>query len=871
MTTIGPIIRNHALARPGHPAVVSSGKATLDYATLQRQIDDIGRQLRRGGLSPTARIGIVLPEGPEAVLAILAIVCHAAAVPISNDASVQDLNYLIDDGCLDAVLLTPAAAPQLRKAALERGIAIIEANPTRGATIGLTVRVPPCAEPATGEPEADFIALILQTSGTTGRRKLVPLTHANLVAEAGKIGDWFNLTPDDRCLNMLPLHYAHGLRQVLFPPILTGGSVARPRNPMQLDIVGWLGGLKPTWYSTFPIFHQSILDLIVANDAPPQHVLRFALSAGTPLKPALRAGLERALGVPVLEFYGIGEGGHMTANLAAPGLRRDGTCGRARSGELMIALDGKEVEAGRTGEICLRGPTVIAGYLGDPELNKDVFVDGWFRTGDLGRIDADGFLSIDGRVKELINRGGEKVAPGEVERALLRHPAVGEAAACGMPHDRLGEDIAAAVVLRDAAQTTPDELQRFLRSELKLFQVPRFIAIVRELPKDVTGKVQRRELAATLARAAAASANSNADDPNCPLAAELMQIWCGLLQCESIGLDDDFFVKGGDSLLAVQMRLAIEKRTGLDLPDSLPFEAPTIRQMTQAITEGSHNGPPPILTEWMTSEQRPFFFFHGDYISAGLYVRRMAQFVGDAARIVSVAPHDPALESMPLTIEAMARDRVQFVLATQPQGPYRLGGHCNGGAVALEVARLLHQAGHRVELVALVDVPMLNANAGMRLLRSGLSNGLGLATSDPAAQARRADACIDFVWALNGHARRFWHMSPAKRRAKLAKKLKLAAAAWRRSPDGRARDRDAPGTDQALPYLHSKKYFRTIASYVPTPLDVPMVYYSVEHSARYVKRLTSQVEVVRIPGDHFTCVTTHLHVLAGDLAGRLSR
>jgi acyl-CoA synthetase (AMP-forming)/AMP-acid ligase II/thioesterase domain-containing protein/acyl carrier protein len=868
VASIGAIIREHALARPDHPAIVSDGRTPLGYAALQRQIDAIGRQLRAGGLSPVARIAVVLPDGPEAAVAVLAIACHAAVAPIGSGASVEDVHHLVDHARLDAVLLMPAAPARLRSAFESRGTMIIAGTTHGDATIGLSLRVASDAKPATGEPKADDIALVLRTSGTTGRRKLVPVTHANLIAEAEKFVDWFKLGPDDRCLNMLPLQYAHGLRETLFPPILTGGGIARPQDPMRLDIARWFGALAPTWYSTFPIFHQAILDLIAAEGVPPRHALRFALSAGTPLKPALQAGLEQALGVPVLEFYGIGEAGHMTANL--PQLRRDGTCGRARTGEMMIALDGKAVEPGRTGEICLRGASVIAGYLGDPELNREVFVDGWFRTGDLGRVDADGFMSIEGRVKELINRGGEKLAPGEVERALLRHPAVADAAVCGLPHPRLGEDVAAAVVLRNGAETAPAELQRFVRGVLKPFEVPRFVAIVEALPKDVTGKLQRRELAEMLAQATAASADSDVDDPFCPLAADLMQLWCGLLQCSAIGLDDDFFVKGGDSLLAVQMRLAIEKLTGLELPDSLPFEAPTIRQLTQAITESSRNEPRPVLTEWVASERPPFFFFHGDYVSDGLYVRRLARFVGDAARIVSVAPHNPALDAMPPTIEAMARDRLQLILATQPQGPYRLGGHCNGGAVALEVARLLRQAGHEVKLLALIDVPLLNANPAVQLLRSGLSGGLALAGSDSSVRARRTDACIDYLWTINGHARRFWQMSAAKRRAKLAKRLKLAATAWRRQPGDPAPAPAHPGPDGKLLGLHAKKYFRAVTSYVPMPLDVPMVYYAAEHSGRPVKRLSSRAQVVRIPGDHYTCITTHLHVLAKDLAGRLN-
>src|SRR5262249_36688471 len=452
----------------------------------------------------------------------------------------------------------------------ELGMAIMAHLPGKGAEIECALGAPARAAAGGDEPGPDSLALILQTSGTTGIPKLVPITHRNLQAEAIKIRDWFKLTPDDRCLAFLPLHYAHGLRETLFPPIITGGSVARPANHSQLDIVEWLRALEPTWYSAFPIHHHSIFESISGNGgASPFHRLRFILSSGTPLKPELQQGLADALSVPVLEFYGIGEAGHMAANLPPPGQCRAGTCGMPLPGEMMIAGDGRALPPAQLGELVRRRPTVVSGYLENPGASGEAFVGGWFRSGALGVLEGDGFLSIHGRFKELINRGGEKLSPIEVEQALLRHPAVADAAACGIPHPRLGEDVAAAIVLRPSQTAGPSELRTFVRRQLAPFKVPRFVTIVPELPKDVTGKVRRRELAATLASSAALPSPSHSQDPCCPLTADLMQLWRNLLQCDAIGLDDDFFAKGGDSLLAVRMRLAVERLTGLTLPDSI--------------------------------------------------------------------------------------------------------------------------------------------------------------------------------------------------------------------------------------------------------------------------------------------------------------
>jgi thioesterase domain-containing protein len=710
----------------------------------------------------------------------------------------------------------------------------------------------------------------------------VPITHKNLQFEAAKMRDWFNLTPDDCCLSFLPLQYAHGLRETTFPPLITGGSVARPANHAQLDIVQWLSRLKPTWYSAFPIFHHSIFELIRGvPDIQALHCLRFILSSGTPLKPELQRGLADVVGVPVLEFYGIGEAGHMSANLPPPGQCKAGTCGIPLPGEMMIAQDGHALPPGQLGEVLVRGPTVVSGYLDNPQTNQECFVDGWFRTGDLGAIDTDGFLSIHGRFKELINRGGEKLAPIEVEQALLRHPAVADAAAFAVPHPRLHEDVAAAVVLRAEAIATPAELRAFVRAHLAPFKIPRLVTIVRALPKDVTGKVRRRELSATLASNAAASSVQISEDPfeHCPLMADVMQLWRNLLQCDSIGLDDDFFVKGGDSLVAVQMRLAVEQLIGRVLPDTILLEAPTVRRFVKAVTECNELETKPLLIVRSDSEGRPLFFFHGDFTSGGYYVRRLADLLGSATTLISVAPHGLGREPLPASIQQMARERLPLILAAQPVGPFRLGGHCNGGTVAFELARLLQAAGHRVELLALIDVPAANAGMTMHLLRRGLAGVLRLAFRDVSKREELMVACMEHVWLLYERNCRFWQMTSAKRRAKMVAKLKLYSASLRhRISDLREfrhfRLRNSPGSSNSLRQRDSmhriRHYFRALATYFPESLEIPIVYYSAEHSGHFLKGISSQLEIIKLPSDHFSCITTHLHIIAGHLRQRLS-
>jgi acyl-CoA synthetase (AMP-forming)/AMP-acid ligase II len=317
-----------------------------------------------------------------------------------------------------------------------------------------------------------------------------------MLATATRVQGWFGLAPADRCLSVSPLHYCHGLTVTVLIPLITGGSMAFPLDAGRLDLAEWLGALAPTWYSAGPTLHRNMLEKAqLLSAAGRAHSLRLIVSGGAPLPHDVRVGLQEVLGVPVLEHFGASEAGQIAAKLPPPGRAKPGTCGVPPQGTLMIAReDGSAATPGEPGEVRVRGPTLMAGYLDAPELNRAAFVGEWFRTGDIGSLDEDGFLTLLGREKEMINRGGEKIAPAEVDAALMRHPAVLEAAAYAVPHPRLGEDVAAAVVLRPGATVAPEELRAFLATQLAWFKIPRRIVFPQELPKGLTGKVQRQKL-----------------------------------------------------------------------------------------------------------------------------------------------------------------------------------------------------------------------------------------------------------------------------------------------------------------------------------------------------------------------------------------
>jgi acyl-CoA synthetase (AMP-forming)/AMP-acid ligase II len=497
LRTIGPTIRCHAELRPEHPAIVSTQFAPLSYRELQHTIDEISRALRQAGFDRNARIIVALPNGPEAALAIVAIACSAVAVPLDPKLTFPEVETRLAFLRPNAILLLRGSVSVARRVAENRGLTIIEGIVKEGGKLGLQFVVPqlgPAALPDDPDPEAP--AFILQTSGTTADPKLIPFSHRNMLAAADRLQAWFKLTPQDRCLCAGPVHYSHGLKVTVFTPLLTGGSVAFPRDASLLDISEWLGVLKPTWYSAGPTLHLAMLEKAKSRpDKRTMHSLRFIVSGGASLSKDVQEGLQATLDVHLLEHYGSSEAAQISANLPPPGPSKPGTCGIPWPDTVIIVgEDGGRLPPGQHGEILVGGPTLMSGYLDAPELNEAAFTDGWFRTGDIGSLDEDGFLTLHGRQKEFINRGGEKIAPFEIDRALMSHPEVVEAAAYAVPHPRLGEDVAAAVVLSAGSTVTSTELREFLGIQLAAFKIPQRIVVHDHLPKGASGKVQRQRL-----------------------------------------------------------------------------------------------------------------------------------------------------------------------------------------------------------------------------------------------------------------------------------------------------------------------------------------------------------------------------------------
>jgi acyl-CoA synthetase (AMP-forming)/AMP-acid ligase II len=495
MTVSTPASLRQLITRSdGHPALVAPGSGvTLSYGALQQALDQAAGRLAASGVRAGDRVALAASGGPALIVAFLAVVASGAAgAPLNPALGVAELVAELEDLRITRLLHDGAAGAAT--AAAQAGV------PARaiGLADGLLEVDGQAGEPRTGAAGPDTLALLLHTSGTTSKPKTVPIWQRNLVASAGAVARTYQLTGDDVTMCVMPLFHVHGLVATVLATLSTGGTVVLPRfRPSAFwDEAARYGA---TWYTAVPTVHARLLAQARAQASPPGHQFRFVRSCSAPLPTVLWRDYEETVGVPLVEAYGMTEAAHqMASNPLPPGERRPGTVGLATGTEFAVLDDDwRPVPAGERGEVAVRGPSVVAEYLDNPAATRAAFRDGWFRTGDVGTLSADGYLSLVGRVKELINRAGEKVSPYEVEDALLSHPAVAEAAAYPVPDETYGEQVGVVVVLRGegGAEVTPRELIAYCGDRLAAFKRPARVTILPEIPKGPTGKVQRRNLA----------------------------------------------------------------------------------------------------------------------------------------------------------------------------------------------------------------------------------------------------------------------------------------------------------------------------------------------------------------------------------------
>jgi acyl-CoA synthetase (AMP-forming)/AMP-acid ligase II len=479
-------------------ALMTVDGETMVHSVLAGEVGRLADQLRSAGLGPDDRIAIVLGNGPEMALILLAVMSVGCAAPLNPKYREDEFRFYLDD-LHAAAMITVEDASVSAEAAAPTGIIRIRVK-GEGLSIDLVVADAGSrsgAQPSTDRPNGDTHAMVLHTSGTTSRPKIVPLRQRNLVESARNIADHLQLTPADRSLEVMPLFHIHGILAGLLAPLSAGASVVCTPGFDAFKFHRWLDVLQPTYYSAVPTMHQMVL---ARAPHPRPTSLRFIRSSSAALPGPVLEDLRALFDVPVVEAYGMTEASHqMTCNPLPPGAAKPGSVGVATGIEVAILdANSNPLPPGERGEVGIRGATVVDGYENNPTANEAAFTGGWFRTGDEGMLDDEGYLFLTGRLKEQINRGGEKISPIEIDEVLLGHPAVAEAVAFAIPHDKLGEEVGAAVVLAAGHEITERELRGYLGERLAGFKVPRTIVFVAEIPKGATGKVQRIGMAGKL-------------------------------------------------------------------------------------------------------------------------------------------------------------------------------------------------------------------------------------------------------------------------------------------------------------------------------------------------------------------------------------
>lgn len=595
---IGELLSFQAEKRGEALAVLGLDGHALSYEHLYEQVAQTVSWLNRLGLGRGDRVAVVLPNGPELAVAFLGIASGCTCAPLNPAYKEKEFEFYLSDLSAKALIVREGDVSAATVVAQKMGIPVLSLVPTAHGEVGtFELRGTTDLSPINSgfAPAADT-ALVLHTSGTTSRPKLVVLEHRNLCASARHVQEALGLRMDDRCLNMMPLFHIHGLMAPLLGSIASGGCVACSPGFEAPRFFEWVELFDPTWYTAVPTMHQAILER--AGDYPEimkRSRIRIVRSASSALAPTTMSQLEQVFGAPVIEAYGMTEGAHQIASNPMPGggapegmERRPGSVGIAAGPKIAIMNEAGDLQGPDViGEIVISGPNVTPAYENNPEANAASFIGEWFRTGDEGYLDSEGYLYIKGRIKEIINRGGEKISPREIDEVLLVHPAIKQAVAFAVPDERLGEEVAAAVVLRDGVAATSLELRQFASERLADFKVPRQIVIVDEIPKGPTGKLQRIGLADKLGVVSEQVSRESGEHVEARSDTEVLLagIWAEVLKRDSVGVHDEFLSLGGDSMLATMVVSRVRDALGLEIPMVYFFETPTIAGLAEMIDE----------------------------------------------------------------------------------------------------------------------------------------------------------------------------------------------------------------------------------------------------------------------------------------------
>jgi acyl-CoA synthetase (AMP-forming)/AMP-acid ligase II/thioesterase domain-containing protein len=784
-----------AAQTPDAIALAAPGKEPLTYSGLWRHASAMSEAFLGAGIHFGSVAALALPNGPAFVTATLATTLQSACAPLDLGLTKDEYRlYLPRIGGSTLIYEAGKSGPAVEVAReLKMRLIAIRSSPDAPAGVFCVDKVEG-SDPEIPGRETDA-AFLLLTSATTDAPKLVPWSRSNVRAAVSQDSRALEMTPADRFLSLMPLCHASGL-YTLLTHLFSGGSVYCPSSFEMASFLESLQVFRPTSFSAGPAVHRVVL--AHAQKAPDffhRIPLRYVRSAGAPPQPGMLAKLEELLGAPVLDSYGLTE--MVGATRSTPTLRRPGSVGKAIDGEMAIMDDSGRLQPPETeGEVVVRGPMLMSGYLDDAEANDAAFDEnGWFRTGDIGRLDHEGYLFLVGRRKEIINRGGKKISLPEVDNVLAAHPAVAEVAAFAIPHRTLGEDVAAAVVLRVDVEASELDLRRFAAERLAAYKVPQKIVFVENIPRTALGKAKRSALAERFRDLSmAAPAPPALCDARKPTDTQLrlLEIWRRILGSEQIAVEDNFFELGGDSLTAALMLTQAAQSLNIGpnvLPEADFFDQPSVAALARMLEAcASRTGLEPELPNRLlflrnAGSRIPLFCFSTTTLDPHRF-RHLSRSLGPDQPFIVVCPSPAVQDNRRLEIAEVARQSVVSIRALRNHGPYFLGGYCYGGVVAFETALQLTAEGEEVALLALFDTPTPGypkiarewksyMRHGAAILRSLTRGKVPITTADLAAHLRTLARIATDRWSAKANRR----SAKANRRLAEAKPARVSARA----------------------------------------------------------------------------------------------
>ncbi len=697
------------------PVLSSPGQRAASGATVFSAVRAQKAALRAMGVRPTDRVAYSLPDSACTALLALTIMSSAAAAPINPRFAQSEIENALRNLRVRSIVVQAGVDSPARRAAMTLGLHTIEFNPVSGSYAGHYELLAPSIRrnDVPGElnsTEHDH-ALVVQTSGTTGTPKIVALTHRNLLAMMLANCERLGLAPSDRCLGVMPLFHIHGLGAAIVSFLSRSMIHILP----EFSVDGFYAALRsfaPTWYTAVPTIHQSVLRGAAGHRNIVEQVassgqLRFIRSGSAPMPIGVPQELEHLFNTRYVEAAGATEcSAYICSN--SPTDRRIGSVGRPMPGNDVLILDpcGNPLGPNQEGEIVVRGPGVFSGYEGQPQLNAEAFINGYFRTGDLGHFDADGYFYLTGRLKEQINRAGMKISPREVDDAMVRHPAVQQATAFSVPDPLMGEELHAAIVLKPGASMSELEMQRFLATSLADYKVPRVIHFIPSIPTNATGKIVRVKLAEHLGITGnARPASAPTVLPVTPTQLIVASIFSRILKTTVDDIDFDFRCAGGDSMQAMELSLELERRFARQIPVSAISGNSSVRGLADLIERDGWQPEraPPVVFRTPTHDAPTLFCLPGVGGNVWCYAAVAALLPPQRGVVGLSLPGSDALEPPIADLPQLVGRFVSAIRCFQPHGPYLLTGYSFGGRVAFEICRRLREQGEKVERLILID------------------------------------------------------------------------------------------------------------------------------------------------------------------------